>query len=440
MRRRSKLPPRQGTVLVLFAMLIFALMAMAALAVDMGLLIDTQRQMQSAADSAALEGLRWRDDTTASSLLNPSQPTYTQDQVRRQLASDLATRIFDYRLRSDGDHTNPPLSDNSYDPMQVGAGPVLLYSGGTTQAYALQLVQVPAQPFDHVYKPSAFSSASASLTFQPLQLNSSSNLQNGDLVAGTFGTNPSYSSSNTANEDKLYNRRDFVPTPSGGTPATALPSWPGCGGPITSRVWTTCPAPARSVRRCRSCSRGSLITASSDPTLNPNGYNPRRDGLTVRGTGIANATPAKMVGPAFPPGLFPTAPASSLGTNGMNGLAPFALSVAFWNSLAGQTQVTVQANGQITTGTGSGQMIRISSLSSAATATDASIVVVTAAGFPTTASPFVPFLVRIDNELLRVTAVDTTGLTWTVERNQAAEEGTPVTAHTSAPPFCCIKT
>jgi hypothetical protein len=435
MYHRKKLPRRQGTILVLFAMLIFALMAMAALAVDMGLLIDTQRQMQSAVDSSALEGLRWRDNSSASALLNPAQSGISQDQVRRQLASDLATRVFDYRLRSDGDRTNPPLSDNSYDPMQVGAGPVMVYSGGVTQAYALQLVQVPSQPFDHVYKPSGFSRASAAMQFQALQLNSAGNLQHGDLVAGSFMTNPSYPASNPALEDNQYNRRDFVPAPFSGTPATApaflarmrrTNNFQGLDN--VSGVSSLGPALPFLF------ARGSLITASQDPTQNPNNYNPRRDGLTVRATAIANATPAKTVGPAYPPDLFPNAPASFAG---IQGVAPFALSLAYWNTLAGQTtpdQVSVQANGQIATSTGSGQMIRIASLVNAVGVSDSSMQVASASGFPASASPFVPFLVRIDNELLRVTAVDATQLNWTVERGQAAEEGTPVTAHAAGAP------
>jgi len=47
--------------MVLFAMLLFGLFAMATLVIDLGVVRVTQRQMQTAADSAALEGLRFRD-------------------------------------------------------------------------------------------------------------------------------------------------------------------------------------------------------------------------------------------------------------------------------------------------------------------------------------------------------------------------------------------
>ena len=52
---------RAGYALVLFLMMVFGLMGLAALVIDMGFARLAQRQMQTAVDSAALEGLRWRD-------------------------------------------------------------------------------------------------------------------------------------------------------------------------------------------------------------------------------------------------------------------------------------------------------------------------------------------------------------------------------------------
>ncbi|WP_231742416.1 TadE/TadG family type IV pilus assembly protein [Stieleria varia] len=49
---------RGGYVMVLVAMMLFGLFAMAALVIDLGFARLAQRQMQSAADAAALEGLR----------------------------------------------------------------------------------------------------------------------------------------------------------------------------------------------------------------------------------------------------------------------------------------------------------------------------------------------------------------------------------------------
>ena len=45
-------------------MMFFGLMGLAALVIDMGFARLAQRQMQTAVDSAALEGLRWRDVST----------------------------------------------------------------------------------------------------------------------------------------------------------------------------------------------------------------------------------------------------------------------------------------------------------------------------------------------------------------------------------------
>ena len=58
---RGKAADRAGYALVLFVMIFFGLMGLAALVIDMGFARLAQRQMQTAVDSAALEGLRWRD-------------------------------------------------------------------------------------------------------------------------------------------------------------------------------------------------------------------------------------------------------------------------------------------------------------------------------------------------------------------------------------------
>jgi uncharacterized membrane protein len=59
-RHRSR--KRRGYTLVFFAMFLFGFMALAALVIDIGFARLTQRQMQTAVDAAALEGLRFRDE------------------------------------------------------------------------------------------------------------------------------------------------------------------------------------------------------------------------------------------------------------------------------------------------------------------------------------------------------------------------------------------
>ena len=52
--RRRKPADRAGYALVLFLMMLFGLMGLAALVIDLGFARSAQRQMQTAVDSAAL--------------------------------------------------------------------------------------------------------------------------------------------------------------------------------------------------------------------------------------------------------------------------------------------------------------------------------------------------------------------------------------------------
>jgi len=67
-------------------MLIFVLFALAALTIDLGLVRATQRQMQSRVDSAALEGLRFRDDVSAVDATANGTPA-ERDLARRKVAA-----------------------------------------------------------------------------------------------------------------------------------------------------------------------------------------------------------------------------------------------------------------------------------------------------------------------------------------------------------------
>ena len=75
-----------GTVLVLFAVLVIALLGIAALGIDMGLARLSQAQMQTAADTAALEGLRLRDFHEYRALGDP---------YRRPRVGELVQQVFD---------------------------------------------------------------------------------------------------------------------------------------------------------------------------------------------------------------------------------------------------------------------------------------------------------------------------------------------------------
>src|SRR5580704_11374708 len=100
--RRTRL--RKGSTLVFAAILLFVLFATAALAIDLGLAQVTRSRMTSAADSAALEGLRWRDqfpDTVTDpdayviaqggDPSNPADVAAARDRARRAAAANLAS-------------------------------------------------------------------------------------------------------------------------------------------------------------------------------------------------------------------------------------------------------------------------------------------------------------------------------------------------------------
>lgn len=292
------IPDRRGTILVWFAVFLFALFPLAALIVDFGLVTLTRRQMQAAAKTAALEGLRFHDSLPSQfdaphlddrpKGLSEACPEYAAppspgalpsdkriawcDCARRWAAGNLVENLFD-------DDLNP-----GADQMQFGAGPLLELTGGIqlegTDFYASQLMTSP-QPL--VHKPQ-------------LQVNLD-NAPEGDMVAGTYDGHL-----NLHAEHGDYSRDDFAAD--GGsnassflvrlrrTDAGTLPFLFGRGG-IT-----------RAVNR-------------SDPAAL---WNQREYGTPVWATAIAQAQPVMTVGVSDP-------------TRSIRGLAPVAISSMTWETL-----------------------------------------------------------------------------------------------------------
>jgi len=236
---------RRGTTTLLFALLAFALFALGALVIDLGFVRVTQRQMQTAAEAAALEGLRFRDE-----LPPGSDPDTPADEARRQAAAGLAAQ---------------------------DAGPSFDVTPGGGNTDASSLVRQGT--------PTAF------------RLQPQANLNNeihGDLVAGTFtaGQSPA--------EQSDYTRVDFAPAAQDkaatapallvrlrrtrdlkGAPRNPLDEQPG-----VSSAGNALPL---------LFARGALVKGG-DPAQ---GYSPRHHGLSVRATAIASAVPAKTVGHPF---------------------------------------------------------------------------------------------------------------------------------------------
>jgi len=258
--------------LILFVLASTLIFGLLALEVDLGYALLSRQEMQAAADSSALEGLRYRDESP----LGPEPTLKKQDGMRRAQASLMTGLLFDDDLFS-GDMA----SDE--DPFHFGAGPVVQLLGGLdAKPPTGPTIKVPKSP---VYKPR--SSLWTPESPLGLELNGP-NLANGDMVSGIFDpTLPD-------EEGPDYSRMDFLPSPEGSSQASLespsflvrlrrtrnveglddLPGVSSAGPPVPFFF-----------------GHGPLL-GSQPGSL----YRPRRDGLTVRSTAIATARNVLAVG------------------------------------------------------------------------------------------------------------------------------------------------
>ncbi len=304
-------------------MLSFALMAVAALTIDMGFVLLARRQMQTGVDPAALDGLRFRDDipqtwktdiadeqqlvSECGAMPTPadsSNPNYVAwlGCARRWAAQQVVVNTFD-------DDLNPAHGD----PMNFGAGPVVSFenspgipAGGQDIAAAQTIASMPS-----VYKPTP-------------QLNTS-DLPQGDMAKGTY----SLMDGQSHQEANDYTRADFTygPPPNGAAAPSFLvrlrrtSNFQGLDDqPSVSSMGPSLPF---------LFGRGSTIR-KYDPALDPPpppgynpDYNPRVDGITVRATGIASARPVMGVGRQ-----------STVNQIQIPGVTSFALRYKFWIQFA----------------------------------------------------------------------------------------------------------
>lgn len=313
-------------MLAQFALVAFALLALLSLVIDLGFVRLTQAQMQNAADTAALEGLRKRDVAAVDPITGAVvDDPFASDCLRRSSAHRLVRWVFD-------DDLGQTAGDPGY---QFGAGPVIDLSEGVSNLHALQTLSVPDP---RVYEPY-------------LQLNQQ-NAVEGDMVSGRF----CYSADPAASEGLAYElpgavvcddvqrgfgpyaRNDFNPSPTAPEPLGGLQACPSPeevpsdqGGVPAAAAWAGPEDSAFLVRLRRSNELADLDgqtepgIASSGPALplvfgrgstiegdDPlSGYSVRRDGLTVRATAIAEARPALQVGlpqaAPYRPGVTPFA-------------------------------------------------------------------------------------------------------------------------------------
>jgi len=280
-RRRATNQRRGGTVMVLFALMMVAILALVGVAIEMGVVRVTRDRMQSAADAAAREILRERDFAISAAA---ESDDHVRDRERRERNRLLTSWTFD----------GEGLSED-YAPEEQGAGPYHLLSNGEGNVN-----------WKRVYYGANRKKIEHSIPVLELNQDGSeegTNLQHGDIVTGTFAPvefgldgNPFHLENS---ED--YVREDFVPNDPGHAPfgdsvlvrlrRTFSPGMPGnnqldrepgisSSGPTLPLVFT-----------------GGSTVIGTDPAA---GYSLRHHGLRFRATAIAQSMPAVRVGLARP--------------------------------------------------------------------------------------------------------------------------------------------
>jgi hypothetical protein len=365
----------RGTVLVFSVFLLLIFFGIAALIMDLGNARISQRQMQSATDYAAIQGLRGRDDPFTNSRVD------AQTAVRQAFDDDLVLGVDAQGITAG----RTPLFSPASAPGQLNApqsvvgfddygDPILELNDGTGSS------PVPNEP-------------------------------HGDMLAGFY--DPSQRHDEGYDLINPYNRDDFTPHD---------PNLPG-------------PEPTSFLVRMRRTRDAFALdnlagVSSAGPAFQflfargalmrqTGGYDPIAEGMDVHAQSIADAQPALSVGPQRP--------ANAL-TGDIPGMASVALSRQYYNALNVAPAFNVgivSATGQVTTLLISpgilrdGQLIGKTRMAAIVGPLAGSLTVVSTSMFPPA-----PFKIRVDEELMEVTA--TTPTTLTVTRGV---DGTTPAAH-----------
>ncbi len=307
----SRREAQQGVAFVLVILMMFGIMGMLALSVDMGLVLMTRTQMQTAVDTAALEGLRMRDASR-------DDPYAQRDVDRRISASRIARLVFD----ADGEISTSDL-DGEYDD-NLGSPIFDVDPGaldGTNAPGDLRrtvTARGPSLQGVGIYKPK-------------LELNVD-NEMHGDLVQGTYhGDDPNV---RLSIEGKRYIRNDFEPVD---TMRESLED-PVADAFLARMRRTNDFIGLDNIDGVSSAGpplslmfgNGGLVPGG-DPRR---GYSYRHHGITIRATAIAQARPVLTVGP-------PVNQSTMQRQKLILGRAPFALTGKFVKQFRGQGRVRI---------------------------------------------------------------------------------------------------
>jgi hypothetical protein len=287
---------QQGAILVGVAACLLGVFALLAVIVEVGAARVAQSKLQGAVDSAAREGLRARDLNEGPSELE-----------RRELARAMVSSTFDADLDLQ--------TVNTF--LELGAGSI-----------------VPLADLSGIGGAGGFDPGAIAV-YRPDPAPNMDNEPYGDMVAGTFV--PGW----PVAENELYERTDFIPASAAGSPTS--------GAFLVRARRTNNSLGLDSIPGVSSSAPPLPLLFGLGTTLQPlpgggDVYDPRRDGLTIRATAIADTFPALAVATG-PPGRG----ILECGISASDGATlALALSTDYWITLGAESPMSLEIDaGQI---------------------------------------------------------------------------------------------
>lgn len=361
---------QSGSVLVIFALSLLIIFALAALTIDMAIMRLSQRQMQTASDSAAVVGLSLRDTSLD----------------RRVAAREQVSFVFDDDFNT------------ASDAFQFGAGPT--YNRTSILGFGLDGGTI-----------------NSTSVYDPVLQANAANAAHGDMLSGdyVFGQrhDEGYNVLNPYERDDFPSGFDELasPTPPNSFLVRVRRTRNTSG--LDSQAGVSSSGPAIPLV----FGRGTAIARAAGSS-----FDPRNDGFSFVSTSIADAQPTLALGPVHTPGM--------IAPSGIPGTGYFSLDAGYWSLLTEGVPATAQilADGSIvgvgiTTGGVDGRMILRTALAGGIAPGDTALFVDSSSGFP---AP--PFKARLADEIIEVTAVDLGTNEWTVVRGL---QGTTASPHVS---------